>query len=230
MVEPPAANSANGIRDGGVDAEPGASELLPGGDGNADLVQQVQAHYRTLLLGNSMGASGELEAGYQAATELLRSSPESLDLAASPLARSRRAAPSLHGTAAQKIGTLLLVGAILHGSEQEGDYGALPLILIDDPEAHLHPITLASIWAILDRVSGQKMIGTHSGILLSAAPVHSLRRLTRSGGVVTEWRVPETAITTDESGDSPTIGAAAAVLRCSRAAGCWWRGRLSSGY
>ena len=163
-----------------------------------ELAGRVQEYYRTLLLGNSMDPTGELEAGYQAAAELLRSSPESLDLAASPLARKPRVAPLLHGTAAQKIGTLLLVGAMLHGSEQEGDHGALPLILIDDPEAHLHPMTLASIWTILDRVSGQKIIGTHSGMLLSAAPVHCLRRLTRSGGVVTQWRVPEGAISSDD--------------------------------
>ncbi|HEY3439376.1 MAG TPA: DUF2813 domain-containing protein [Paludibaculum sp.] len=176
----------------------GAAAQRPADEPASDLVERVEQHYRTLLLGNSMDPTGELEAGYQAAAELLKSSPESLDLAASPLAHSRRAAPLLHGTAAQKIGTLLLVGAMLHGSEQEGDYGALPLMLIDDPEAHLHPMTLASIWAILDRVSGQKVIGTHSGILLSAAPVHQLRRLTRAGGVVTEWRVPEGSLGADD--------------------------------
>ncbi len=176
----------------------GAAAPRVAGEGDNDLVERVQQHYRTLLLGNSMDPSAELEAGYQAAAELLRSSPESLDLAASPLAHSRRAAPLLHGTAAQKIGTLLLVGAMLHGSEQEGDQGTLPLLLIDDPEAHLHPMTLASVWTILERVSGQKVIGTHSGILLSAAPVHSMRRLTRAGGVVTEWRVPEGAVSPDD--------------------------------
>jgi len=176
----------------------GEAVQRPAEESATDLVERVQQHYRTLLLGNSMDPTGELEAGYQAAAELLKSSPESLDLAASPLAHSRRATPLLHGTAAQKIGTLLLVGAMLHGSEREGDYGALPLMLIDDPEAHLHPMTLASIWAILDRVSGQKVIGTHSGILLSAAPVHQLRRLTRAGGVVTEWRVPEGSLGVDD--------------------------------
>ncbi len=176
----------------------GDSALRPGGEANSELTERVLQHYRSLLLGNSMDPSGEIEAGYQAAAELLRSSPESLDLASSPLARARGAVPLLHGTAAQKIGTLLLVGAMLHGSEQEGEDGALPLILIDDPEAHLHPMTLASIWSILDRVTGQKVIGTHSGIVLSAAPVHSLRRLTRSGGIVTQWRVPEGVMSSDD--------------------------------
>lgn len=174
-----------------------ASELRAEGE-VGELVDRVRQHYRTLRLGNSVDPTGELEAGYEAAAELLRRNPERLDLAASPLAQTPRTAPPAQGTAAQKIGTLLLVGAMLDGSEREGEPGALPLILIDDPEAHLHPMTLASIWSILDRVSGQKVIGTHSGILLSAAPVHSLRRLTRFGGVVTQWRVPEGALPAED--------------------------------
>ena len=73
-----------------------------------------------------------------------------------------------------------------------------PLTLIENPEAHLHPMTLASIWSVIDRIGGQKIIATHSGTLLARARLSSVRRLTRHDGMVREWRVPEGALSADE--------------------------------
>ena len=57
--------------------------------------------------------------------------------------------------------------------------GARPLLLIEDPESRLHPTMLAITWGILDRFPGQKLVTTNSGDLLSAFPLHHLRRLVR---------------------------------------------------
>ncbi|ART81329.1 ATP-dependent endonuclease [Oceanisphaera profunda] len=57
--------------------------------------------------------------------------------------------------------------------------GARPLLLIEDPESRLHPTVLAATWGILDRFPGQKLVTTNSGDLLSAFPLHHLRRLVR---------------------------------------------------
>jgi putative ATP-dependent endonuclease of OLD family len=102
------------------------------------------------------------------------------------------------GTAAQKLGMLYLVGAFLRSGGARVEQGMTPLILVENPEAHLHPMTLASIWGVIERVEGQKIIGTHSGTLLSSARLSSLRRLTRREGVVHEWRVPEGSLKPDE--------------------------------
>lgn len=57
--------------------------------------------------------------------------------------------------------------------------GARPMLLIEDPESRLHPTMLAITWGILDRFPGQKLVTTNSGDLLSAFPLHHLRRLVR---------------------------------------------------
>ncbi|WP_107852183.1 DUF2813 domain-containing protein [Oceanimonas marisflavi] len=57
--------------------------------------------------------------------------------------------------------------------------GARPMLLIEDPESRLHPTMLAATWGILDRFPGQKLVTTNSGDLLSAFPLHHLRRLVR---------------------------------------------------
>ena len=93
---------------------------------------------------------------------------------------------------------LLLTGALLSAGAERLEQGTSPLTLIENPEAHLHPMTLASIWSVIDRIGGQKIIATHSGTLLPRARLSSVRRLTRRDGVVTEWRVPEGALTADE--------------------------------
>lgn len=58
--------------------------------------------------------------------------------------------------------------------------GARPLLLIEDPESRLHPTMLAATWGILERFPGQKLVTTNSGDLLSAFPLHHLRRLVRT--------------------------------------------------
>jgi putative ATP-dependent endonuclease of OLD family len=93
---------------------------------------------------------------------------------------------------------LLLTGALLSAGAERLEQGTSPLTLIENPEAHLHPMTLASIWSVIECIGGQKIVATHSGMLLTRARLSSLRRLTRCEGVVTEWRVPEGALTGDE--------------------------------
>ena len=92
----------------------------------------------------------------------------------------------------------MLTGALLHSGAGRLEEGMSPLTLIENPEAHLHPATLASIWSVIERIGGQKIIATHSGTLLARARLSSVRRLTRRDGVVREWRVPEGALSADE--------------------------------
>jgi putative ATP-dependent endonuclease of OLD family len=98
------------------------------------------------------------------------------------------------GSSTQRRGVLLLTGALLRLGVERIRRGASPLTLLENPEAHLHHMTLASIWSIIERIGGQKVIAMHSGALLASARLSSVRRLTRRDGVVMERRVPEGAI------------------------------------
>jgi putative ATP-dependent endonuclease of OLD family len=192
-----------------VDANPGAWS----GDDSQQLAVLVSRHYRDLLEGTAQDISAAIEGGSAAARELLLAQAKLLPDHMLPMGEvleeitGRRNAPSSRssaetlrgsGTSAHKIGLLLLVGALLRSGASRVGPGIHPLTLIENPEAHLHPMTLASICGVIDRIDGQKIIATHSGALLSTARLSSVRRLTRHAGCVKECRVPDGALTADE--------------------------------
>ena len=183
------------------------------GEDSQQLAALVNRHYRDLLDGTAADVPGAIESGSSAARELLLAQakllPDDMLPPGDVLAEitGRRSAPQGRsssetlrdsGTGAQKIGLLLLVGALLRSGASSVGQGTTPLTLIDNPEAHLHPMTLASICGVIERIGGQKIIATHSGALLSTARLTSVRRLTRHAGCVREWRVREGALTADE--------------------------------
>ena len=53
--------------------------------------------------------------------------------------------------------------------------------VIEDPEAHLHPMTLASVWSVLEGTRLQKVVTTHSSELVADVPLRALRRLYAMG-------------------------------------------------
>ena len=72
----------------------------------------------------------------------------------------------------QSLALLMLLGAVLdaeNGSPVDSD--AQPLVLIEEAEAHLHPILAASVFRLIDRVPGQKVLTTNSGDLLASVPL-----------------------------------------------------------
>lgn len=126
-------------------------------------------------------------------TEILAETPVLLG-ATDPLR-----AESREGTGMQSLALLMLLGAVLdaeNGSPVEA--GAEPLVLIEEAEAHLHPILAARVFGLIDRVAGQKILTTNSGDLLASVPLHAIRRLVRNGGGVAVHGLAEGALTTDE--------------------------------
>ena len=87
-------------------------------------------------------------------------------------------------TTVDRLGMLLLLTAILRRLPDGLVAGAEPLWVLEDPEAHLHPMTLASAFAVLERIRWQKIITTQSGDVLAAAPLAHVQRLVRHAGVV----------------------------------------------
>jgi len=176
------------------------------------LADRVRAHYQRLLDGTTLDASSELQAGFEAARDLLARAGARAGggvsgrdaVLAEILGQDRvfgTLAPPLstrHGTAAHKIGLLLLAGSLLEAIGEKQAPGAQPVLVIEDPEAHLHPMTLAVVWDLIENIRFQKIVGTHSGPLLSRAPLHIVRRLTRSHGAIEQWRVQQNALTREE--------------------------------
>src|SRR5690606_12873819 len=69
-----------------------------------------------------------------------------------------------------------------------------PILALEEPESHLHPSAIRALWSTLDRLAGQKVITTHSGDLLGAVPLPSVRRLARRNGQVEVFRLADTTL------------------------------------
>jgi putative ATP-dependent endonuclease of OLD family len=182
------------------------------GDEAERLAESVSRNYRDVLQGTADDIPAAIDRGSAAARELLLGEAKLRPGDVLPLgdvmeqitgratAPARVVADPLRsaGTAAEKIGMLLFVGSLLRSGVSRMDKGTDPLVLIENPEAHLHPMTLASISSVIDRIGGQKIVATHSGALLESARLSSIRRLTRHAGIVKEWRVADGVLTADE--------------------------------
>ncbi len=124
-------------------------------------------------------------------------------LAETPLAPAgsdalRPGAPE-EGAGIQNLALLMLLGAVLDAVGRSPlAVGSWPVVLIEEAEAHLHPILAASVWRVLERIPGQKVVTTNSGDLLASIPLHAIRRLVRRAEGVHVHAVAPHALTLDE--------------------------------
>jgi putative ATP-dependent endonuclease of OLD family len=162
----------------------------------SELVDDIERHYGAIISGKSKHPREELEAGFEAARSLLiHEAVDARVATAQPVSviteilggaslRKRKRLESLHGSAAQQMGILILTAAILRQASLKTLREARPILVIEDPEAGLHAMTLSSVWGLLERIEAQKIITTQSGMLLSNAPLHQVRRIMREEGEV----------------------------------------------
>jgi putative ATP-dependent endonuclease of OLD family len=219
LVKSQARDEARGAADGArADALPEASEVL--------------RRYERFLGGTADSPEAEVESGYAAAERLLAewapgaqarrpgtraAVAEILGRALEPKAARAASAPA-GGSLARKLGVFLLTARLFEHLRRGAAPGVRPIIVVEEPEAGLHPLTLASVWSLLERMSTQKIVTTHSGTLLSAAPLASLRRLERGAdGAVREWRVGAGVLARDE------LRKVSYHLRARRGAACFAR-------
>ena len=165
----------------------------------ASLVDQILRSADALLSGSAADLEECIDVGARAARQLLAQSPRHFDPIAGGLAhsvleilggpptpaspRSEVAAPE-PSALADRLGTLLLLAALLRRMPGGLAPGVEPLWVIEDPEAHLHPMTLVSTQRLLERIRWQKILTTQSGDLLSAMPLSQIRRVVRHEGEV----------------------------------------------
>jgi putative ATP-dependent endonuclease of OLD family len=103
------------------------------------------------------------------------------------------------GSAAQRLGALIVIGAIFEsGVRGVVDRHASPVLLVEDPEAHLHPTTLASLWGLFESMRFQRILTTNSSELLRVVPLHAVRRLVRQEERVVVHSVAPDALTPEQ--------------------------------
>ncbi|WP_172198154.1 ATP-dependent endonuclease [Niveibacterium sp. COAC-50] len=173
------------------------------GSNELDRLALAVSHYWAALeAGASAASEHDLNAGYQAARQLLLRSVPGLGVEEGPSREHLAAvigdlppgeAPMrsvpVAGTASRKIAMLLIAAALVREGAGTFAPDSRPLLVIEDPEAHLHPMTLAALWSLLEPIRLQKVVTTQSGELLAAAPLGAQRRLVRHGGEVGAFQV-----------------------------------------
>jgi putative ATP-dependent endonuclease of OLD family len=75
--------------------------------------------------------------------------------------------------------------------------GSPLIIALEEPEAHLHPSAIRSLWKIIEKLPGQKIISTHSGDILSEVPLDSIVRLNKNQGTITAHKLKDAQIDQD---------------------------------
>jgi putative ATP-dependent endonuclease of OLD family len=160
----------------------------------AQFEQQIR-HVHEALTGASDVSADDVRRGLEAAESYLRARRRLIgaapalpprgadDLAEAPLRTGRHPHALLssikQGAGVRGLALVALVGVMLDARRSQAlDPGARPLLLLEDAEAHLHPLTLAAMWELIATLPAQKILTTNSGELLASVPLRSIRRIT----------------------------------------------------
>ncbi len=104
-----------------------------------------------------------------------------------------------HGEGTQSLAVLMLFQAFTAANLAEAyTPESMPLLALEEPEAHLHPSAIRSLGSFLKDMTGQIFVASHSGDLVSRVPVMSLRRLYKHNGETIVGKIEETTLTQDE--------------------------------
>jgi putative ATP-dependent endonuclease of OLD family len=108
--------------------------------------------------------------------------PSMSDLAETPAPSARGTEPMIssikQGRGTRGLAFLGLIGAILEARDRHAlPDEAQPLLVLEDIEAHLHPMTMSAMWELVSKLPAQKILTTNSGELLAAVPLRSIRRI-----------------------------------------------------
>lgn len=95
-----------------------------------------------------------------------------------------------HGEGTQSLAVLMLFQAFTVANLAEA-YApeSTPLLALEEPEAHLHPSAIRALGSFLEELTGQILVTSHSGDLVSRVPVTALRRLYKTNGETRIGRV-----------------------------------------
>lgn len=178
-----------------------------------DLAKRINKAVDSRVSGTSLNLANDLRDGFEAASQLIQLGNFNLGKWESGLTRSVaeilgwqpgrgqavNAMPFQDpDTEPERLGILLLIGALLRARPGGMAPDADPLWIIEEPEAHLHPITLTSVAMFVSLIQRQKILTTYSGDLLSMTPLSQVRRLVRHKGILYQRRVRENTLSRSE--------------------------------
>ncbi len=102
------------------------------------------------------------------------------------------------GSGSRSLGLLLVLGSLLEARSASGALaGSSPIIAIEEPEVHLHPMLLSSTWDVIQGLRAQTLVTTNSGEFLSQVPIQDLRRLVRRSDRIEAFRLREGTLSPD---------------------------------
>lgn len=88
------------------------------------------------------------------------------------------------GEGARSLAVLLLFDAYLRRKLGREGEAALPVTILEEPEAHLHPAAVRLLMSRIEEFPGQKIVSTHSGDIVGGLDPSSVRRLVHQDGGV----------------------------------------------
>ena len=174
-----------------------------GGDDPEEAITQL---YHRLTGTRGTVPTDEVRRGLQAARQL-RTSLVGKEGTGGPVGRvlehfiedAAGAGPTpVTGAGSHNVGLLMVLGALLEvRGRARMDEDATPLIAIEEPEVHLHPMLLSSTWEVIQGLQSQTLVTTNSGEFLSQVPLRHLRRLVRRNGRIESFQLGEKTLTPD---------------------------------
>ena len=93
------------------------------------------------------------------------------------------------GQGIQSLSVIFLFQAFVdHLLSELYEPGSEPVLALEEPETHLHPQAVRTLWGHIDALPGQKIVTTHSPYFVQHVPFRDLRlvRLT-AGGTEARW-------------------------------------------
>ncbi|MBP8984782.1 MAG: DUF2813 domain-containing protein [Syntrophobacterales bacterium] len=95
-----------------------------------------------------------------------------------------------HGEGTQSLAVLMLFQAFAAANLAEAYTSeSTPILALEEPEAHLHPSAVRSLGSFLESMTGQILVTSHSGDLVSRVRVTALRRLYKHNGETKVGRI-----------------------------------------
>ncbi len=102
------------------------------------------------------------------------------------------------GSGSHALGLLLVLGSLIDvRGEAVLSPDAEPLLAIEEPEVHLHPMMVASTWDVIEKLRAQTLVITNSGEFLSNVPLPLLRRLVRRDGRIDAHRLGQRTLSAE---------------------------------
>lgn len=104
-----------------------------------------------------------------------------------------------HGEGTQSLAVLMLFQAFTAVNLSDSySPEATPILALEEPEAHLHPSAIRSLGSFLESISGQVLVSSHSGDLVSRVPITALHRLYKKNGETLVGKIGATTLSPDE--------------------------------